>query len=317
MKKITAIISLCFVLASCEKEITVDLPAASEKLVVEGSIEQGQPPIVFLSRSQGYFEPTDVASLVGSYISGAQVMVNDGTQDVQLEEVCASFFPDSLLPLLGQLIGIDAGILVDFDYCIYTAPNGEIVGEIGKTYTLQVIEGTDTATAVTNILEPPILDSCWFELYTGEENNGFAYCLFSEPSPIGNAYRWFSKRISTYADGEQKDQNFIAPFGSTFDDRFIDGITFEIVYGRGDTPNANKPDDTGPEAGWYNKVDTIVVKFAAIDPEVNSFFRSYDTEIGSQGNPFAAPSNITSNVVGGLGVWAGYGFTLDTIYPAQ
>ncbi|MBK7947096.1 MAG: hypothetical protein IPJ85_18100 [Flavobacteriales bacterium] len=32
-------------LAGCEKEITVDLPQSEPKVVVEGSIETGQPPL--------------------------------------------------------------------------------------------------------------------------------------------------------------------------------------------------------------------------------------------------------------------------------
>src|SRR5688572_23112344 len=47
-------------LASCEKEITVDLPITDPKVVVEGTIETGEPPFVLLTRTQSYFAPTSV-----------------------------------------------------------------------------------------------------------------------------------------------------------------------------------------------------------------------------------------------------------------
>ena len=51
-------ISLFFL--SCEEEITLDLPQATEKLVVEGVIEPGYPPYVILTRNQGYFDPINI-----------------------------------------------------------------------------------------------------------------------------------------------------------------------------------------------------------------------------------------------------------------
>ena len=47
------------ILISCRKEITLNLANASEKVVVQGSIEPGFPPYVILTRNQGYFDPID------------------------------------------------------------------------------------------------------------------------------------------------------------------------------------------------------------------------------------------------------------------
>ena len=54
MKKYIYIISL--LLISCQEEITLDLPNSQDKIVVEGSIENGFPPIVILTKNQGYFD---------------------------------------------------------------------------------------------------------------------------------------------------------------------------------------------------------------------------------------------------------------------
>ncbi len=67
------------VLISCEKEVEVDLPETEAKLVVEGTIEQGQPPIVILTRTQSYFAPTDLNSIAGIFVKDAVITVSDGT----------------------------------------------------------------------------------------------------------------------------------------------------------------------------------------------------------------------------------------------
>ena len=39
------------------------------------------------------------------------------------------------------------------------------------------------------------------------------------------------------------------------------------------------------------------------------FWRGLTRQSGSNGNPFAEPLNLPSNINGGLGVWTGYGST--------
>ena len=54
MKKHLFFISI--ILFSCQEEITLELPQAETKLVVQAAIENGFPPYVVLTRNQGYFE---------------------------------------------------------------------------------------------------------------------------------------------------------------------------------------------------------------------------------------------------------------------
>ena len=67
---------------------------------------------------------------------------------------------------------------------------------------------------------------------------------------------------------------------------------------------------------YFKKTDTIFIKFTTIDQNTLKFFTTYEAAYQSNGNPFASPVNIISNIEGGgLGIWAGYGVTYDTIYP--
>ena len=96
-----------------------------------------------------------------------------------------------------------------------------------------------------------------------------------DPPEEGNGYRWFAQRINTYkynypapydnVIGVQKDAFPIAPFGSVFDDKFLNGLSLEIEYNRGEVGNLEGPDDEGPEEGYFKRGDTVVIKFTTID----------------------------------------------------
>jgi len=318
LKKFTSpIVALIVVLmvSSCEKNIAVDLPTTDPRLVIEGVIEQGQPPYLILTRTESYFSSTDINSLSNIFVHGADVTVDNGSMQFPLTELCSSAIPDSLLPLVAALIGVDVAVLEAINYCVYTTLDPIAVGEIGKTYSLTVNAEGKTATASTKIHEPVALDSVWFKLEDPSANDslGFAWARLSDPDTLGNAYRWFAQRINSYADGEQKDQYAIAPLGSAFTDQFFNGLSFEFFYYRGQIPNSDKEDDNNEENGLFKVGDTIVVKFTTIGLAEEDFYTSFETEVSNTGNPFANPSNVLTNIEGGLGVWAGLGVARDTI----
>jgi len=267
--------------SSCEKNITIDLPASETKIVVEGYISSGEKPYVFLSKSQDYFAPLDSASLLTYAIKGALVIVSDGIVSDTLQEVN---------PSIGYY---------------YQANN--ITGENGKTYSLYVVAEGETLTATTQIPIPVPLDSVWFKVDGNLDSLGYAWAHLTDPTVLGNAYRWFAKRIG-------KDDDYIAPSGSVFEDKFFNGQSFDFAYNRGEVPNSDKPDDNNEEAGHFKKGDVISVRFCTIDRKHFEFWRSFETQISSNGNPFASPTPIQSNIQGGIGIWGGYGLSYDTIY---
>ncbi len=307
-----------FFFLSCEKEITVDLPQAEPKIVVEGSIEQNMPPFVLLSKSQGFFEPTDLNSLESLYLQGATVIVSNGTVTDTLQQICSSEIPEDLLPLVTEITGFTAEQLQSIDICAYISFNESIWGELGKVYDLRVEYEDEVVTSSTKINHLVQLDSTWFQIPGNTDSLGFAYAMLNDPDTLGNAYRWFAKRINKYPSwsenaGEQKDAAFIAPIGSAYDDVFFNGLSFEFAYYRGALPNSGKEDDLNEERGYFKTGDTIVVRGCVIDRGVYEFVTSFESQVSSNGSPFASPGNVRSNVAGGLGVWAGYGAVYDTI----
>jgi hypothetical protein len=311
---------LVFTIASCEKEITVDLPTVAPSIVVEGRIEPGTPPIVLLTWSKGYFEPTNLEAIQDLYIQDATVVVSNGTVTDTLDLFCTADLTEKELELASELLGVSPEDIQSLNLCLYTTFNIALWGEIGKTYSLTVDYPGHHLTSQTKINELVDLDSLWFDIVSDdpEDSLGFAFGILSDPDTIGNAYRWYAKRINRYPAwsehaGEQKDEAYIAPLGSVFDDEFFNGQTFEFGYFRGSLTNSNKEDDNNAERGFFKLGDTIAVKGCVIDRGVFRFLSSFEDQIANQGSPFAVPYNIQSNVEGGLGVWAGYGAVYDTI----
>ncbi|MFM1932935.1 MAG: hypothetical protein RL226_2238 [Bacteroidota bacterium] len=312
------LVLLPFILAACEKEITVDLPEVENKIVVQGSIEQGQPPFVLLTWSQGYFDPIDLNGFSNLIVRGAQVSVSANGVDYPLNEICSSDVPEDLLPLVTELTGFSVEALQAADICVYTSFDQAVWGQENTVYDLKVNFEDHSLSSRTKINSVQSLDSVWFELPGTSDSLGFAYAVLTDPDTLGNAYRWFARRINRYPAwsqhaGEVKDPSYIAPIGSAYDDNFFNGLSFEFAYYRGTLPNSNKEDDTNEESGFFKVGDTIAVKGTVIDRGAFRFITSFENSVSSQGSPFASPNNVESNVAGGLGAWIGYAAVYDTI----
>ncbi len=66
---------------------------------------------------------------------------------------------------------------------------------------------------------------------------------------------------------------------------------------------------------YFKKTDMIFVQFCTIDQNTAKFYTTFEAASQSNGNPFAAPVTTMSNINGGLGIWAGFACTYDTIRP--
>jgi hypothetical protein len=273
---VSAIISF----SSCERDITVDLPQPEQQVVVEGYITPGAPAYVLISKTAAFFAPVDSASLSGYAVKNALVTLSDGS------------ITDTLLQPAP-----------DIGY-VYISPN--IIGETGKTYTLNIVTEGKTLTAITTIMQPVPLDSVWFKVQPEKDTLGFMWARLTDPPQTGNSYRWFAKRLG-------KDNGFIAPIGSVFEDNFFNGMSFDFAYNRGEVPNSQAEDDENDEEGFFKKGDTVVVKFASITKESFDFWRTAETQSSSNGNPFGSAAPLKSNIQGGVGIWEGFSFTLDTV----
>ena len=317
MKRFFYILLVALLFSACEKEIQIDLPDVPVQFVVEGVVDINRPPVIILTRTQGYFDPVDENTINSLFVRGADVSLDDGSQTYDLIEICTSSIPDSILIAIAGTAGISAEALQAFNYCVYTSLDPSSFGEAGKTYQLNIQAEGKTITAVTKIPEPVYFDSIWYELGPSQDSLGFIWAELNDPDTIGNSYRWFAQRTNHYTYGPQmgeiKDQQMIAPLGSIFDDKFFNGQGFEFAYNRGELGNNENQDDEGPEERYFKNGDTVTIQFVSIDRPNFFYFRSFENQVATNGSPFASPGNLESNINGGLGVFSGYGSAYDTV----
>jgi hypothetical protein len=285
--KIITSVAFIILLQSCTEDIDLDIAGGEGKIVIEGNIENGKYAEVIITRNSPVSQPLDFTKIL---VNNAKVYVSNGATT------------DTLM------FGIDSASSIPLVY-----RGNKIIGAPGQTYYLTVIADGKTYTANTVI--PPLikLDSVWWKPQPDKGDSlGFAWARFTEPTGQGNAYRWFAKRAG-------KDRRYLAPFGASIDDKFIDGKSFEFYAIRGNDPTDpidENDEKARREAVYFRKNDTIHIKFCTTSNEVYRFYVTYETALQSNGNPFASPTSIISNISGGgLGVWAGLGATYDTIYP--
>lgn len=308
MKKLIYLFSiLSFV--SCTKEVEIDIPGYEEQIVIDGVIETGQPAIVLLSSTANIYSPTNLEAYLNGFVSGATIVVSDGILSDTLVEICTDNLPPGTEEIAAAFFGIPVDQLVTLNLCGYFST--QIVGEVGKTYTLNVVVDGESYSSVTRILDPTPLDSLFWKPEPPLENHGWSWAVLSDPPGLNDAYRWEVKRLNMLPDGSQ-DPLFYKPFGPFFDDAFFDGLTFEFAY---ENP-INFFDETVSDdyRGYYEQGDTILVKLSKLGKSEFDFYEKKYNQMYTAGNPFATPTNIPTNIEGGaLGVWAGFSPWSDTL----
>ncbi len=307
-----ALLSLSVILSGCETDITVDLPQTEVKIVVEGSIEPGLPPFVLLTRSAPFFGTFDPNNLADYFVRDAEVIINDGFSDYTLAEICLSEIPEEFLALATELLGIDLDSAVTLpDICFYTTDlfGGSIlVGVPGRRYTLTVIAEGDTLRS-HSYLTPAIPPDSLFARPHPDPTVDSLFRLsirFSDPDSLGNFYRYWTRR---YNRSKGVDEPFYPGVNSVIDDLFFNGQTVDFSLDRGQPRSAGFDFET---YGFFWAGDTVVLKLAAIEKPVYDFWVTLEYDAGS-GGPFSSATSVSTNVEGGLGVFACYGASYDTL----
>ncbi len=275
-------------LGSCQQEVNINLETTPAKVVVQGSIENGQPPFVILSSTFGFFANIDLSTFENVFIHNAVVTVSDGSRTCRLKEY-----------------SVDSGSSAKF--YIYSVDTSDlsnvIIGELGKTYNLSITYDGKTYTSQTQIPFVKGLDTLWFgqPAFQGPNtpNNAVElYGTYTDPDTAGNFVKYYTKR---------NQEIFYA--GQLFSDDLVNG---NKIKGVNLFAGYNLADDKKSDSlVYFYPGDSLVLKWCEIDKPVFNFWNTYQFSVQSTGNPFSSPINVKSNISNGaVGVWAGYG----TIY---
>lgn len=279
-------IGLAVFFLSCEKDINLKLDPSENKLVVDATIENGKPPLVFLSNSIDYFSKISPTVLSSSFVHNASITISDGIKEVKLVE-------DTIVNIAGAQL-----------YYYTTPKNVLFLGQIKSTYSLKIQVGNNLYTSTTTIPEiTRKVDSMWWEkLPLSDDPKACRVMITATDKPgLGDYIRYFTKVNSS---------PFLPGFTSVFDDNIIDGKSYTIPLDKGFDKNAIFVDSLS----YYKRGDTVTFKLCQIDKNTYEFWRTYEFSYQSIGNPFSSPVKIQSNISNnGLGYFGGYAAQYRTL----
>ncbi len=182
---------------ACQKVIVIDLNSADPQVVVEGFVEEGGQPYVYLSYTGNYFDSNNFLK-----VKGAIVSISDGT---------------GLTVLLDEI--------TDGVYRSKTT-----LGVTGRTYTLNILADGQEYSGSSVMPELATIDSLTF-VYSPKtpftEAGKYVTFYFREPAGVGNNYLF-----SFYQNGVIPEATNHAGEGPFFvyEDEFFDGLNFDFVF---------------------------------------------------------------------------------------
>lgn len=259
---------------SCSDTLNIDIPVHESQVVVEGWIESGDMPRILLTRSAPYFSAIDSHNIRDYVVSTATVTITtDSIVDFCIFKPGSRYFPP------------------------YYYLGNQTTGLVNKSYFLEIFADGKRITATTTIPEPVGLDSVWFELNDDSDSLGLIWIRFRDPAGEDNYYRTLTQRKGIDAD-------YVPTLTTAFRDDYYEGkeMTLALRKGKGVLDPSNEQ--------YFRLGDTIDLKFCTMDKQSYDFWNTYQVEIINSANPFATSNaKIKSNIVGGYGIWGGYGLT--------
>ena len=303
MKKLRLFILCLLTMAccwSCQTEIEVELPDYHSKLVIEGTIENGQPAMVVLSRSIPFFSEIDIQYVMQNVlVRDAEIWVS--SDDGEQEQLTFQLYPESPY------------------YMAFVSPT--LRGREQMGYTLTVIFHDTVYTAHTTIPSTFDLDSLWIDTsYIQDEfgtQSGTLRCLLTD-NPAESNYYAFSVKIHNRLIS---DHTWVYALPMAFDDQTFNGQTFNFEILRAGVSSFLMPtmDNDEQRRAYYSMTchpgDTAYVRHSLIDHDTYRFMITGGTDAVFGSNPFTNPPPVSSNIQGEnvLGNWSGFASKVDTI----
>jgi hypothetical protein len=290
MKPLMLLSVLILLLTGCEKTVNFDLQEIEPRIVVEAVIENDEPPVVILSNSLSYFSEISPEILFNSFVHGAEIKISNGDKNHTLKEY--SYKITSTNELFYYTID-SSSLATSFE------------GEFEKSYSLNVRVNGKEYTATTTI--PGLtktIDSLWWKKSPNNPDTAKVILMgrIKDPPGFGNYIRFFT-RAGTGP--------FFPGLNSVFDDQIVDGTSYDIEIERGIDRNTKIDFDN---YSFFNRGDTLTVKFTNIDKACFDFWRTMEYSYSSIGNPFSSPTKVTGNIRGGaLGYFGGYAVQYKTL----
>lgn len=282
MKRWTGFLMIIILLTACERDIAIVSTASAPKLVVDAEIENNRPPLILLSRSLDFFSSIDSAELANSFVHNATVSIQEGNTVYPMKEF--------------EVRGANGNRI--FYYSNDPLYPQQLFGQQGRKYKLSITVDGKLYNSETEIpLLTKTMDSLWWKKAPNNEDTTKVVLMgrVTDPPGLGNYIRYFTS---------VNNQPFLPGGNSVFDDNIIDGKTYEIQIDKGVNRNEEIEFE---EYGFFKRGDTATVKLCNITKPTYDFWRTWEFNFQSIGNPFSSPGKVIGNISNGaLGAFCGY-----------
>ena len=292
------------VFSSCDKEIEVNVGLSATQLVVEGYIQQEYPAYVILTRSENYFNEVSANTIDNISVKDAEVFVERNDGIIHKLTYLSNNILDSLPDFDTFMLPLN-GLYLDMNY------QQDQFSQIGYKYKLHIYWNGDTITSSTSIPPQYPIDSVWVESKDTIEDlfKCYIWARINDPDTANNSMLVHYKRDLGW---KPMDSLFIPTAISLRSDKLLNGESYEAFYsrsGRFDEEDGVLLPFNGDRVvdGEFVQKDIVMLRISHIDYDSYKFWRSVERSQSTNGNPFAEPMNLFSNIDGGLGIWGGYG----------
>jgi hypothetical protein len=272
-------IAFVAVAASCNQQIPFDDPQTEPKLVVHSFIEPNDPVSVSVSRSSSILRPRDVEVL---------------------NDVAASFYEN----------GTHVGDFTVDESDIY---NLDFYPTLGNVYEVRVEDDElESISSETTIPSPASVSNVTVEDVELLDDDSVFRIAFDLDDPDGENF-YILHVVQQFSVGSQSGVSFVStePYflGGSQDNYFWSGAAF-----RDDSFNGQKKRMV-IDVDWFNPGEDITYQILLVTASEEHFLYhlSYRAYQETNGDPFAQPVQIFSNVENGLGIFAGHNKTFTEI----
>lgn len=261
---------LAFCIMACDDgDITID---TSQSLVVEGWIENGEFPVVIVTKTlpvtTEYQNMNDLSDYLARW---AKVTVSDGEKSVVL-----------------------TGMYDESYYPPYVYTTSYLRGEAGKTYTLTVEYEDKTLTSSTTIPATlPVVDHYQIEKCQGTEDLYQIKACFHDNPQEKDYYLFFTKI------GLESNHYLASYLGAVNDDMISNYVEYPVYRGQ-------RYDNT-EYTPYFEAGEVVSVKLAKVDQSTFLFWDQYTKSQSLNSNMFLSTStSLPNNIKGGMGYWSGF-----------
>lgn len=281
LKTYTVALVLTTLLAACSNDFAMD--EYQPKIAVDGRIENGKTPIVYISYSSnfiGEYDSLDFINMIKLNIS-AFVITEDRDTIGMTRRTDASQFPPFY----------------------YTTSPTELIGTPGEQYQLLIRKsGYPEVTASTTIpLSKPDYCNATFTYFDSTSNYGF---YKTEIGIASDSYYFLTNK---------RNNNPYFPIAYPARSSRMSSLNYDTIkidMTRAQATNLwstnEEPDTSSIPSIYFADTDTVMLKVSSIDYESFCALSSLFIDEQHVSNPFRPLSELpTSNITNGLGHWTG------------